>query len=463
MAILPAADKGRGTGEGTGQPPVHIRASQLAFWLFVLIGVLVLAAPAIQQRIWPPPPKPPVPLRVLHHFAGPPDGSRPYGRLVMDASGALYGTTGWGGAHNAGTVFKLTQRPTEGFGWSERVLYSFTGGSEGGVPFSGLAIDKNGALYGTTARGGPARAGTVFQLVPPSSSGGTWSQKVLHAFAPPFPPKSEFYFGPEEGSESLVVDTAGALYGTSAHDGANSLGRVFKLTPPAAAGGVWTESTLYDFKGGDGGATPKTGLLVDRSGALYGTAKGGAYGGGIVYKLDPPAPAGGEWSASVLYAFTRANDGCYPNGGLVMDAAGALYGTLRSCGPYWTGIVFKLAPPSVRGGAWTETVLRFRGGAEVGLVYSGLILGAGGSLYGTTIGGGAYGDGFIFQLAPPSPDSRLWRKRLLYSFKRGKDGDVPFGGLISDASGALYGAAAVGGSRDLGTIFKLLPRQGESE
>jgi uncharacterized repeat protein (TIGR03803 family) len=214
---------------------------------------------------------------VLYTFGGPPgDGANPQASMITDATGALYGTTLSGGQSNAGTVFKLT--PVAGGTWTETVLYSFTGGNDGRWPTSNLLFDASGALYGVTQFGGLNNSGTVFKLTPPSTVGAGWTETVLHAFA-----------GGSDGAgplAGLIFDGSGALYGTTPTGGANNQGTIFKLTPPAAAGGAWTESILWNFTGGNDGSFPGNGgLVADTSGALYGTTyQGGAYGGGTIYQ-----------------------------------------------------------------------------------------------------------------------------------------------------------------------------------
>jgi uncharacterized repeat protein (TIGR03803 family) len=217
-------------------------------------------------------------------------------------------------------------------------------GSEGSS-VGGLIFDASGALYGTTAGGNTTclDCGTVFKLTPPLIPGGAWIYTVLHVFS-----------GSEGlSSNGLIFDASGALYGTTNGGGSNTIcpfnvdfgcGTVFKLAPPSTEGGAWTHTVLYVF-GGIDGAEPVAGLVIDGSGALYGTTFTGggntSCGGcGTVFKLTPPSTAGGAWTHTVLHAFD-GNDGSYPEAGLIMNA-GALYGTTLYGGSSGYGTVFKL-------------------------------------------------------------------------------------------------------------------------
>jgi uncharacterized repeat protein (TIGR03803 family) len=237
---------------------------------------------------------------------------------------------------------------------TETVLYAFTGGADGGQPDSGLIADNKGNLYGTTTCGGasspgasaagcPSGFGTVFVLSPPATAEGAWNLTVLYAFT-----GGNDGANPEAG---LIIDGKGNLYGTTYCGGTSGSsvthsvipclsgnGTAFKLTPPAAAGGPWTETVLYAFTGGTDGARPLAGLIADSDGNLYGTTTCGgtpvpveasyrSSGNGTVFKLTPPAAAGGPWTETVLYAFAGGTDGAYPFAGVMIDNNGNLYGT----------------------------------------------------------------------------------------------------------------------------------------
>lgn len=273
--------------------------------------------------------------KILYSFKDTPDGAGPFAGVILDSTGNLYGTTSKGGIAGMGTVFKLT-RNSDG-SWTESVLYSFAGGSDGDEPEAELVFDGAGNLYGTTVDGGDVSCGgcgTVFQLTP--NSDGTWTESVLHRFsgADGLHPYSR-----------LIFDTTGNLYGTTAWGGDISCdranrgcGTVFKLTPNGQGG--WTESVIHKFENSDGYG-PTAPLVFDGAGNLYGTTtQGGARSQGTIFKLVPQSD--GTWAQSVLHSFTGRGDGQNPSGGLVFDGAN-LYGTNLSGGNNdGTGAVFKV-------------------------------------------------------------------------------------------------------------------------
>jgi uncharacterized repeat protein (TIGR03803 family) len=214
----------------------------------------------------------------LYLFPGGADGDYPAAGVIQDQAGNLYGTVSKGGSQGCfnggcGLVYELSPN---GSGWTEKVLYTFQGGSDGTTPLGGLISDAAGNLYGTTASGGSGDGGTVFELTP---SGGQWNFHLLYSFnAPADPP---LYPGPHA---SLVMDSAGSLYGTASADGANGYGSVFKLTP---SGGGWTFSSLYDFTGGVDGAAPLSSLIFDSHGNLYGTASAKGMFEGVAFEITP--------------------------------------------------------------------------------------------------------------------------------------------------------------------------------
>jgi uncharacterized repeat protein (TIGR03803 family) len=280
-------------------------------------------------------------------------------------------------------------------------------------------------------------------------------EKVLHNFNND---GTDGYY-PEVG---LIVDAAGNLYGTTTAGGAYNSGTVFELTP--AAGGGWTETVLHNFGNGTDGATPYAGLIFDAAGNLYGTTQyGGTYGVGTVFELTPAG--GGSWTEKVLYSFNlNGTDGAVPEAGLIVDAAGNLYGTTYFGGTYLYGTVFELTPAG--GGGWTEQVLHSfnNNGADGSLPAAGLIFDAAGNLYGTTVNGGTgsncvLGCGTVFELTPAAGGG--WTEQVLHSFNNnGADGSTPFAGLIFDAAGNLYGTTFAGGTYGYGTVFELTPAAG---
>jgi uncharacterized repeat protein (TIGR03803 family) len=331
---------------------------------------------------------------LLYGFMGADDGGNPIAGLVQDSSGNLYGTTVRGGSSGDGTVFKLAPSSS---GYTESVLYSFTGGSDGAYPDASLILDAAGSLYGTTPNGGSSGNGTVFKLAP-SSSG--YTESVLYSFS-----------GGSDGAypyASLILDAAGSLYGTTTRGGASQDGVVFKLSPPTTASSTgYTESVLHSFAGSDG-TFPHAGLTMDSAGNLYGTTVlGGSATYGTVFKLNTSGA-----NFSVLHMFTGGSDGENPNGGLVLDSSNNLYGTTTSGGSAASGTVFKLAAPSNSSTGYTETILHAFNGSSDGANPAGsLIMDSSNDLYGTTTsGGGALGDGTAFELTQTVPFSTFTAK-----------------------------------------------------
>jgi uncharacterized repeat protein (TIGR03803 family) len=331
---------------------------------------------------------------VVQDFGSGQNGAIPYGGLVLDASGNLYGTTTMGGADNSGTAFELSP---DADGWSLTTLYAFC--SEPGCrdvgTMAALAWGKEGELYGTS-QGGGTDGGEVFELAP---GPGDWSYTLIHTFQP------SYYNQPAPGGTNpyaaLIVDSAGNLYGTTANGGALcngwSCGVVYELKP--LPGGGWKEVVLHRFHlNGTDGHTPGWGALyMDGTGRLYGTTQGGGCCGGVVYKLT--LQPDGHWKEKILYQFKGGAKGYLPNAGVVMDEAGILYGITDAGGYGDCGVIYKLAPQPA--GKWAYTVLHTFGHGDDGCMPEGnLAIDQNGNLYGGTVLGGAYGAGVVFRLRP---------------------------------------------------------------
>jgi len=336
----------------------------------------------------------------------------------------------------------------------EQVSYSFSGDGGPNRPYAGLISDKSGNLYGTTELGGTQNRGTVFELEPGSSG---WNEVVLYSFA-----------GGQDGSRpaaNVIFDGAGNLYGTTTAGGGGSCpggcGTVFELTPSSSG---WSESVIYSFGGGSDGRQPYSGLVLSKAGALYGTTSlGGALGAtcpsgcGTVFALTPGS---GGWKQSVLYAFTGGNDGAAPYADLALDKSGSLYGTTMEGGASGDGTVFRLASAA---GQWKETLLHTFSGADGAVPYGGLVLDAANNIYGTTFQGGAANHGVVFELTPGRGDT--WKVRVLHSFWNAAAN--PAAGLVMDASGNLFGTAMLGGNSNscaggCGSVFRLKPSAGST-
>ena len=301
------------------------------------------------------------------------DGFEPVSTLVVDKAGNLYGTTKFGGngpcfyngpsasdsapkgeiPSGCGTVFELS--PHAGGAWSEKILYNFQGGPDGGLPYAGLVLDHKGTLYGTTFEGGNTSnggcasyydggCGVVFSL---SHSGGAWKQNVLYSF-----------HGLSDGANpasSLVFDRAGNLFGTTSGQDLNFNinSTVFELSPSSA--GTWTQSTILAFSvdGSGTGIAPVAGLTFDGAGNLYGTTYFGGGttasaappkvgGGGVVFKLTPSLD--GTWSETLLHSFVGSPDGSNPASGSLLLKKGVLFGTTLYGGSANFGTIFKVVP-----------------------------------------------------------------------------------------------------------------------
>jgi uncharacterized repeat protein (TIGR03803 family) len=356
---------------------------------------------------------------ILRYFAGS-DGQHPFGGLVQDPAGNLYGTTASRSDGYYGGVFKIDVSGTL------TTLHAFTA-AEGERPMESLLYDPSGNLYGNAIAGGanncPGGCGSIFEV----GTTGTFAVKHL--------------FTGTDGSQpvgSLIRDTASNLYGTTQTGGAYGAGTIFKLDPS----GVLT--TLYSFTGGADGGSPKAGLVADPSGNLYGTTfSGGASHRGTVFKFDT---LGIE---TVLYSFAGGTDGSNPSAGLTIGKTGVLYGTTLRGGAADLGTIFKLDLKA------KETILHiFRGyngarGDDGASPVGTLLLDAFGNLYGVTEFGSPSNNGIVFRLGSHG------NLQILHEFEGGSDGSHPQGALMRDSSGNIYGTMPYGGMRNEGILFEI--------
>ena len=264
---------------------------------------------------------------------------------------------------------------------------------------------------------------------------------------------------------ALAADHTGNLYGTTelggSHCGSSGCGTVFKLE---RHGSNWILKQLYDFVGGTDGELPESGVVFGADGNLYGATNGGGqHGAGTIYKLQPPASVCKKvqcpWQETVLYNFTGLSDGKFPEGDLIFDQAGNLYGTTAEGGggscSGGCGVVFDLTPSH---GSWNYSVLySFTSISDGALPESGVILDQSGNIYGTTVAGGAHTKGTVFQLTKAGA---TWTKSVLHDFQGGSDGTFPQAGLVFDPAGNLYGFTQDGGTDNNGTAFELQPSGG---
>lgn len=366
--------------------------------------------------------------KVLYSFTGGSDGGHPNGALIEGPTGVRYGTTTYGGNFNCplgcGTIFQLD-------GSNVTVLYSFTGGADGAQPIDGLLLDSGGNLYGTTYTGGADNFGTVFKLTPDGV------HTVLYSFT-----------GGSDGANpngDLVTDAQGNLYGTTIGGGTGactgSCGVVFRLTPAGH------ETVLHAFTGSaaDGG-NPYAGVVRDRQGNLYGTTTaGGSSGNGTIYQVSR---RGGE---VVLHHFAGSPaDGARPYDRLLLDAVDNLYGTTLTGGADTRcsggcGTVFEIAQDGTYN-LLHSFIDNLKDGTNP---TAGLDADAAGNLYGTTVSGGAYGEGTLFKVTPDGDES------IVYSFAGTPDGQTAQNRVMVKANGSIFGTTSMGGANNQGTIFEI--------
>jgi uncharacterized repeat protein (TIGR03803 family) len=385
--------------------------------------------------------------QVLHSFAAFPHGDYPSG-LVADAAGNFYGTA-QGGSYSQGIVYRLVADATGKV--KQTVLYNFTGGLDGGNPV-GVVPDNTGNLYGFASRGGSQAYGVFFKLTPSAHS--AWTESVLYNFA-------------NAGDVGLfgvpISAGAGKFYGQTYGWGPD-YGFIFELTQ--SSGGAWVENILYTFTGkADGGASFGP-LAIDKSGNLYGVGYvGGSNNMGVAFELSQ---TGSTWIETVIYNFAGGQDGYSPEGGLIFDKAGNLYGTTvgggnaAGCTPSsGCGTVFELKPAAA--GLWTESVLFSFGNAyALDVSPSTLSMDSDGNLYGTTYYGGASGFcssgcGSAYELSPNA--SGAWTETVLDNFNIQPGGYNPTGGVVFGPGGRVYGTTGLGGLAGglNGTVFEATP------
>jgi uncharacterized repeat protein (TIGR03803 family) len=405
----------------------YVAQVRWALSLVLTFGLLLVSAASAQT------------FQVLHTFTGP-DGASPYSGITVDRAGNLYGTTEKGGDANVGTVFKLSQRNGE---WIFNPLYMFRGANDGSEPTANVVVGPDGTLYGTTYQGGAYNGGTVFRLQPPATSCHTvlcpWTKTELYAFP-----------GEPDGAEpegSLIFDAAGNMYGGTEGSGDQGNGTVYEMVHSS---GGWTHTVLSaDVQG-----SPMNGVAMDSEGNLYGTTIIGGIGYGSVYQL---AHSGSGWTLHTLSTFEDNGDGVEPTGGLIVDAAGNLYGGTPFQGNYGGGTVFEM---SHIGSNWMMFNLYQFTVDNVG-VTSTLTMDSTGNLYGTTDREGAYFYGNVFKLTRSNDG---WIYTDLYDFTGGTDGGYPWGSVGVDANGNVYGTTSIGGSSQCraqpsgcGTVWNVTP------
>jgi uncharacterized repeat protein (TIGR03803 family) len=356
----------------------------------------------------------PAQFTTLVSFTGP-NGNQPFQEnLVQGANGNLYGTTTYGGTHSDGTIFEVTS------GGTLTTIYNFANTPDGANPYAGLVQGTDGKLYGTTAAGGASGLGTVFKV----TTKGVLT--ILHSFSGM---DGEIPYG------ALVEGADGNYYGTTEAGGAIApgYGTVFKITPTG------TLTTLHSFNNTTDGYYPYAGLVQGNTGAFFGTTTGGPGADfGTVFKITSSG------TYTLLHSFVNT-DGWEPEGVLIQAAAGKLYGTTVRGGASGLGEVFTITT----GGTFT-LLHSFASVAEGYEPVAGLVQASDGNFYGTTFAGGTFGEGNIFEITSGGTVTTL------HSFSGGgggTDGNEPFGGLVQQTSGVLFGTTGGVSSGGLGTIF----------
>ncbi len=396
----------------------------------VLMGPLAVAAPT---------------ETVLHVFTGT-EGYVPKSGLQMNAAGELFGSNLEG---VGGSVFKLSPPSPGQIDWAWQVVYAWSGNGPGARWSGALSVDTGGNLFGP-ASGGLDGAGAVFALNAPVDGASPWTQTILYSFA------GRSTGDGDTPSGALLPAGDGGWYGTTAYGGASNSGMVYKLSPPDAEGGAWTETVLYSFNARRDGMHPQAPLIADAAGNLYGTTVEGGLGGGAVFRLSPPRRGSTAWTEKTLFRFTGGADGGGSSGQLLLGDDGALYGTAQFGGRFLRGVVFRLTPGATRSAPWTQTVIHdFAGGTDGGKPRSGLVPDGSGGFYGSASGGGLAGRGTVFQLQPASPDGEAWQLTTLHYFAGGNDGIGPFGELLL-RDGKLYGVTQ-GSQLGPGTAYMIEP------
>jgi len=378
------------------------------------------AAAAGNTFTYTPTPK----LTYLAQFTGGAnDGGKPYGWLVADSNGVLYGTTSIGGTANQGTVFSLTPGKTAKAAWKKKILHSFSG-ADGATPYAGLTIDSTGTLYGTTTAGGAHHKGAVFKLTPPS-----FTYTLLYSFKGNTTDGGNPFAG-------LAVDANGKLYGATTTGGTEGFGTVFKMSAPS-----FKPAVLHSFpllQDGADGKNPHGTPILDSHNNIYGTAvNGGVTQGGAVFKVTATGTA-----TALNAGFGLNANGKHPYSELLLDGTGAFYGTTFQGGTANHGTVFRFATPN----ATAKLLFKFTGANGSG-PDAGVIADAGGILFGSTFNGGAQNQGTVFKLLPPANGQTAWNESVMYSFSAGtSDGANPYAKVLLGTNSTLYGTTSGGGS-----------------
>jgi uncharacterized repeat protein (TIGR03803 family) len=380
-------------------------------------------------------------LKTLVSFNGD-DGSQPLGGLVGDGNGNLYGTTSQGGAQGVGTVFEIA-KTFSGYASTPTILYNFDT-THGANPMAGLTIDANGNLFGTTFYGGGFNKGTVFELAKTSQGYASALNIIANAG----------YYSAANPEAPVIIDANGNLFGTTSQGGPSNNGLVFELTPqPNTNPTAFIFATVVNFNGSN--AIPQAGLFLDADGNLIGTTNaGGLNNNGTVFEIAKTGTGYTGYSNTITpLAFFMGSDGSRPTSNLIADADGNLFGTTSEGGTNNGGTLFEIAK-TPQGYATTPTILVSFGDTDTGSTPNGLIMDAAGNLFGTTTYLGPGGQGTVFELAK-TPQGYAAKPTILVNFNH-TNGARPNGPLLADGNGNLFGTTTQGGAQVLnGTVFEI--------
>ena len=386
---------------------------------------------------------------VLWNFNGS-DGepSFPYNdSLIRDRSGNLFGVTAMGGTYNSGCVFEMS--PAANGGWTRHVLYSFSKAANTDLT-GGLVKDESGNLFGVSSQGGSNDSGFVYELSP--SNSGPWELAILHTFPP-------CCVAPTDGLApfaGLTMDSKGNLYGATTGGGTSSLGTIYELS--RQSNGQWTETLLHSFTDYHvEGGYPNSRLVLDAAGNIFGTTpQGGIVNGdcsvgcGTIYELTQ---SNGSWEFKTLHRFNGA-DGLEPAyAGPVMDGAGNLYGAATTGGAFYAGVIWEERYSSTTNSYTEATLFNFESGpAEGGGSPLSITLDRQGNAYGTTAVT-LYSFGTVYKLTRSKSGGLT--ETPLYEFMNGNDGGYLSGGVVLDDAGILFGLSEGGGAFGDGVLYEV--------
>jgi len=390
-------------------------------------------------------------LNILYSFTGGLDGGYPNGPLVRDAEGELFGTTSAGGeatGYGFGVAYRLA--PTASGQWQETVLHRFANRPSNSPPTSALTLDLRGALYGSAY--GAGAGGYVFRLAPRPVGG--YRYTTLFSFPGIFSPQGAGPLGP------LLLDASGDVIGTTQNGGRTSgtnpciCGAVYSLAPTTQSGG-WPETILYAFRHLNDSSNPEFGVTLGPDGNYYGLASQGGTGpcldgSGVTVvgcgTLFRLRPSGTIWIEDVLYNFPHIP----PSGPYVFGADGTLYGIDLPD-------IVRLAPPKDGAGAWHREVIYQFNGAVPGQPAGALVFDSAGNLYGGTFAATLTDSSVVFELSPSAGGGTSWTATTLAVLDTGLSGTGPQGGLVRDPDGVLYGTVGFSSSSAHGYIFSVTP------